>query len=222
MDYAHFTGCALLGLGPALAIFFLSGAKRRAWIPPLAWWLSLPWESYSCFTAYPTRPSPLFQPRSRQWAKLTTTGSGKVRLPTALATASFRFVPEGGKPINIETEIILPDWGSPADFDGRTFRVVYLRIRGFMTHSMPGRLEVGWGCPLALLFLCSDISVLDTEKPTSRNQTTTARPSDSRSSGQSAKPKSNGSASLWPKGSEFRYGRGFSLRATGHRPASGV
>lgn len=39
----------------------------------------------------------------------------------------FRFVPDGGDPVNIETEIILPDWGTPAIFDGRTFRVVYLK-----------------------------------------------------------------------------------------------
>ena len=39
---------------------------------------------------------------------------------------AFRFVPEGGEPINIETEIILPDTAHPAIFDGRTFRIVYL------------------------------------------------------------------------------------------------
>jgi hypothetical protein len=39
----------------------------------------------------------------------------------------FRFVPDGGEPVNIETEIILPGWGNPAIFDGRTFRVVYLQ-----------------------------------------------------------------------------------------------
>ena len=39
----------------------------------------------------------------------------------------FRFVPDGGEPINIETEIILPDWATPAIFNGRTFRVVYLQ-----------------------------------------------------------------------------------------------
>jgi hypothetical protein len=39
----------------------------------------------------------------------------------------FRFVPDGGETINIETQIILPDWSAPAIFDGRTFRVVYLQ-----------------------------------------------------------------------------------------------
>ena len=39
----------------------------------------------------------------------------------------FRFVPDGGEPVNIETEIILPGWGDHAIFDGRTFRLVYLQ-----------------------------------------------------------------------------------------------
>ncbi len=39
----------------------------------------------------------------------------------------FRFVPEGGEAINIETQIFLPDEGIPADFNGRTFRVIYLK-----------------------------------------------------------------------------------------------
>jgi hypothetical protein len=40
----------------------------------------------------------------------------------------FRFVPDGGgQPVNIETEIILPGWGDPATFNGRTFRIVYLQ-----------------------------------------------------------------------------------------------
>ncbi len=38
----------------------------------------------------------------------------------------FRFVPEGGEPTNIETEIILPDTAHPTIFNGRTFRIVYL------------------------------------------------------------------------------------------------
>ena len=38
----------------------------------------------------------------------------------------FRFVPDGGNPINIETQIILPNWGTPTIFDGQSFRIVYL------------------------------------------------------------------------------------------------
>jgi hypothetical protein len=36
-------------------------------------------------------------------------------------------VTDSGEPVNIETQIILPDWGSPANFNGRIFRVVYLQ-----------------------------------------------------------------------------------------------
>ena len=36
----------------------------------------------------------------------------------------FRFVPESGEPVNIESEITLPDWGTPKDFDGRILRIV--------------------------------------------------------------------------------------------------
>jgi hypothetical protein len=38
----------------------------------------------------------------------------------------FRFVPEGGSPINIETVIIMPHWGNDGKFNGRTLRIVYL------------------------------------------------------------------------------------------------
>jgi len=38
----------------------------------------------------------------------------------------FRFVPSGKNPINLETQIILPDWDTPAIFDGQSFRVIYL------------------------------------------------------------------------------------------------
>lgn len=38
----------------------------------------------------------------------------------------FRFVPDGGEPVKIETEIIIPGWADPAIFNGRIFRVVYL------------------------------------------------------------------------------------------------
>ena len=35
-------------------------------------------------------------------------------------------MPEGGELVNIETQIILRDCNTPANFDGRTFRIVYL------------------------------------------------------------------------------------------------
>jgi hypothetical protein len=39
MNYAFYLGFCLLGFGLAAAIFYLLGAKRRAWIPRLPWWL---------------------------------------------------------------------------------------------------------------------------------------------------------------------------------------
>jgi hypothetical protein len=39
MNYAFYMGFCLLGVGLTGAIFFLLGAKRRAWIPRLPWWL---------------------------------------------------------------------------------------------------------------------------------------------------------------------------------------
>ncbi|MBS1798759.1 MAG: hypothetical protein JSS95_02940 [Acidobacteria bacterium] len=38
----------------------------------------------------------------------------------------FGFIPEGGNPTNIETQIIMPHWGNPEIFNGRTLRITYL------------------------------------------------------------------------------------------------
>jgi hypothetical protein len=121
MDYAHFIGYALMGLSPALAIFFVLGAERRAGIPLLAWWLSLILGVVICFYGlfHSTIPS----------SSTRTTAVGKAydfeeregyRGDT---TYGFRFVPEGGEAINIHTRILLPHRG----MDGRTYRVVYLK-----------------------------------------------------------------------------------------------
>jgi hypothetical protein len=127
MDYAHFMGCSFLGGGPALAIFFLLRAKRRAWIPPLGWWLSLILGALICFYAMSHSTMPSFSTR------ITTVGKAYDYMERDIHTGrhhdtiyGFRFVPEGGEPINIETEISLPDTAYPPIFDGRTFRIVYL------------------------------------------------------------------------------------------------
>jgi hypothetical protein len=127
MDYSHYMVCALLGGGPALAFFFFLRAKRRAWIPPLAWWLSIGLGVVICFYGMSHSTTPSFSSR------ITAVGEAYNYVEREIHTSyhhdtvyGFRFVPEGGAPINIETEIILPDWGSPADFDGRIFRIVYL------------------------------------------------------------------------------------------------
>ena len=130
MDYSHFMVCSLLGFGPALGIFFLLGAKRRAWIPPLGWWLSLTLGAVIFFFGMSHSTVPSFSTR------ITAVGTAYDYVEREIYTGyhhdtiyGFRFVPEGGGgggPINIETEIILPHTYHPVDFDGRTFRIIYL------------------------------------------------------------------------------------------------
>ena len=127
MDYLHFMACSLLGAGPALAIFFLLGAKRRACVPPLAWWLFLALGAIVCFYGMSHSTVPSFSHR------ITAVGKAYDHVDREIHTGyhhdtvyGFRFVPDAGTPINIETQIILPHWGTPAIFDGQTFRVVYL------------------------------------------------------------------------------------------------
>jgi hypothetical protein len=127
MDYPHAMMFSFLGMGPALAIFFLLRPKRRAWVPPLGWWLSLVLGSIFFFYGLAHSTAPSFAKRI--------TAVGKVYDYTQREIYSgyhhdtiygFRLVPENGAPIHIETEIILPDSALPDIFNGRTFRVVYL------------------------------------------------------------------------------------------------
>jgi hypothetical protein len=127
MDYAHFMVCSSLGAGPALAIFFLLHARRRAWIPLLAWWLFVALGSVFLFYGVSHSTVPSFARR------ITAVGKAYDHVDREIYTGyhhdtiyGFRFVPDEGNPINIETEIILPKWGIPAIFNGQTFRVVYL------------------------------------------------------------------------------------------------
>jgi hypothetical protein len=120
MDYAHYIGCALLGFSPALATFFLLGAKRRAWIPHLAWWLSLILGVVICFYGMSHATIPSFSTRITAVGKFYDYVEREGYRGDA--TYSFRFVPEGGEAINIHTRILLPHRG----LDGRTYRVVYL------------------------------------------------------------------------------------------------
>ena len=120
MDYTHFLECCLPGLGSALVIFFLLGAKRRAWIRP-GWWLSLILGFVIGLYGLVHSTAPSFS------TSITAVGKAYdyvYRVSHARHGNDygvFRFVPEGGKALNIETHIILP-----AGIDGDTFRVVYL------------------------------------------------------------------------------------------------
>lgn len=110
MDSVTFIGWCLLGVVPALAVFFRLGAKRRACIPPLAWWLCLIVGVVTCLYGLPHSTAPPFA------TPITAVGKaydhydrvGRGRLGNTYC--GFRFLPDDGEPVNIETEIILPDW----------------------------------------------------------------------------------------------------------------
>jgi hypothetical protein len=127
MDYAHFMVCCLPGFAIALAVYFPLGAIRRACVPPLAWWLCLAAGAVPLFygLSHSTFPSSA--------ARITAVGKAYDCVEREIHSGyhhdtiyDFHLVPEGGGPIPIETEIILPNWARPAIFDGRTVRVVYL------------------------------------------------------------------------------------------------
>jgi hypothetical protein len=112
-----------MGLIAASAVFFPLNAKRRARIPLFAWWLCLIVGVVACGYGLSHSTAPSFATRitavgrtynyvERQYGRDTFYG--------------FRFVPNGGEPVNVETEIIIPGWANPSVFDGRIFRVVYL------------------------------------------------------------------------------------------------
>lgn len=114
----------LVGIAVALAVFFPLGAKRRAYISPLVWWCCLSAGVVTCTYSLFHSTAPSFATR--------VTAIGKAydyveRTRERDTYYGFRFVPDGGEPVNIETEIILPGWADPAIFNGRTFRVVYLQ-----------------------------------------------------------------------------------------------
>jgi len=123
MDRGQYMVSCLPGMAAALAIFFPLGAKRRAWIPPLGWWLFLIVGAVICFYGMSHSTAPSFAPRITAVGKAYDHFERRHGRDTSYG---FQFMPEGGAPISIETEIILPKWGVPAIFNGQTFRVVYL------------------------------------------------------------------------------------------------
>ncbi|WP_058189879.1 hypothetical protein [Terracidiphilus gabretensis] len=123
MDRGYFILSCLPGLIVGMAVFFPLGAKRRAWIPPLAWWLCLILGAVICIYGLSHSTAPSFARR------ITAVGKAYDCVEIRQGRDShfgFRFVPEGGEPIQIETPIILPGWANPAVFNGRTFRIMYL------------------------------------------------------------------------------------------------
>lgn len=128
MDRDLYKLWCLLGIAVALAVFFPLGAKRRACISPIVWWLFLILGFITCVYGLSHSTEPSFATRVTVIGKAydyvaRTRGIS----PFKDTYHGFHFVPDSGEPVNIETEIILPDWGAPAIFNGRTFRVVYLQ-----------------------------------------------------------------------------------------------
>jgi hypothetical protein len=124
MDRGSFIVWCLLGLAIALAVFLPLGAKRRAHIPPPVWWLCTTLGIVACLYGLFHSTAPSFA------ARVTAVGNAydHVELRHGRDTYyGFRFVPDSGKPVNIETAIVLPDWNDPAIFNGRSFRIVYLK-----------------------------------------------------------------------------------------------
>jgi hypothetical protein len=124
MDRAHFLGYCLIGVGAALAVFFSLKAKRIARIPPLVWWLCVILGVVTFIYGLSHSTVPSFATRITAVGR---TYDYVERRQGRDTYYGFRFVPDGGQPVNVETEIIIPGWGDPAIFNGRTFRVVYLK-----------------------------------------------------------------------------------------------
>jgi hypothetical protein len=128
MDRDLYKLWCLLGIAAAMAVFFPLGAKRRVCISAMVWWLCLIVGFVTCMYSLFHSTAPSFATRITAIGKSydyveRTRGIS----PFKDTYYGFRFMPVGGEPINIETEIILPDWGTPTIFNGRTFRIVYLQ-----------------------------------------------------------------------------------------------
>jgi hypothetical protein len=124
MVRGSFIVSCLLGVAIALAVFFALGAKRRARIQPLVWWLCAILGAVTCMYGLFHSTAPSFATRITAIGKASNHVERRFGGDTYYG---FRFVPDGGEPVNLETAIILPDWSDPTIFDGRTFRVVYLQ-----------------------------------------------------------------------------------------------
>lgn len=124
MGRGPFLGYYMFGVVVALAVCVTLKPKRIAGIPPLAWWLCLivGVAAGGYGLSHSTVPS----------FAITITAIGRTydraehRRGRDTSYFSFRFVPDVGQPVNIQTTIIIPGWGTPSVFNGRTFRVVYL------------------------------------------------------------------------------------------------
>lgn len=123
MDRGYYTGCCLIGLIVALAIFFLLNAKRRARIPLFVWWLFLAVGVVALGYGLTRATAPSFATRITAVGKTYNYVQRQYGRDTFYG---FRLEPDSGEPVNVETQIIIPGWANPSVFNGRIFRVVYL------------------------------------------------------------------------------------------------
>lgn len=115
----------LLGVAAILPVFYPLGAARRARIPSYTWWVCVLCGAVLCFYGMSYSTAPSFAPRVTAIGKAYNDVERRAGRDTYFG---FRLLPDnGGEPVDIETSIILPGWAVPEVFDGRTFRVVYLR-----------------------------------------------------------------------------------------------
>jgi hypothetical protein len=127
MDYAHAMVFSLPGMAAALAVFFPLGAKRRACMPPLGWWLCLVAGAVPFFYGLSHSTVPSLATRTTVVGKAYDYVEREVHTGYHHDTIyGFRLVPQVGGPIHIETEIIVLDSAHPEVFNGRILRVVYL------------------------------------------------------------------------------------------------
>lgn len=124
MDKGSFIATCLLGLGAAAAVFFPLRAKGKTRIPLFVWWLCVVSGSVVCIYGLTHSTTPSFAPR------ITALGKGANCIERDAAGSGpeffFRFAPEGGQPVDIWTQIIMPHWGNAEKFEGRRLRIVYL------------------------------------------------------------------------------------------------
>ena len=138
MNRGLFLGCFWLGLIPTLIIFFALGHKRRAWIPPLGWWLSIAIGVVMLFYGMFHSTAPSFAKRESVQGKL----CDFVERGGRDSYFAFRFQPDLGRTIDMETHITFPHWGNPSITAQRTFRVVYIRNGDLTLHNEAIEMEI--------------------------------------------------------------------------------
>lgn len=139
MDRSSFILVCLLGCGVGSVALWLLGPQRRAGISLLTWWSCMIVGATVCMYGLFRSTTPSFAPR------VTASGKASAFIDQKYGRNSkfvFRFVPEGGKPINIETHIIVPHWRNAEVFSKRTLKVTYLNDRSRSVSNEAVNIEI--------------------------------------------------------------------------------